>query len=40
VIPDAGEDMEIEEHSFIVGGIINCYNHSGNQFSGTSENWT
>jgi hypothetical protein len=28
---DAGEDMEKEEHSSIVGGISSFYNHSGNQ---------
>jgi len=25
---DAGEDVEKEEHSSIVGGIVDCYNHS------------
>ena len=29
---DAGEDVEKEEHFSTVGGIINWYNHSGNQF--------
>jgi hypothetical protein len=29
-----------EEHSSIVGGIASLYNHSGNQSSGSSENWT
>jgi hypothetical protein len=24
---------------FLVGGIANWYNHSGNQFGGSSENW-
>jgi hypothetical protein len=28
---DAGEDLEKEEHSSIVGGISSFYNHSGNQ---------
>jgi hypothetical protein len=28
-----------EEHSSIVGGIANWYNHSGNQSGGSSENW-
>jgi len=28
---DAGEHVEKEEHSSIVGGIANRYNHSGNQ---------
>ena len=37
---DAGEDVEKEEHSSIVGGIANYYNHSGNQSGGSSENWT
>jgi hypothetical protein len=37
--PDVGEDVEKEEHSFIAGGIASWYNHSGNQFCGSSENW-
>ena len=37
VTADAGEDMEKEEHSSIVGGIASLYKHSGN---GASENWT
>jgi hypothetical protein len=37
VTGDAGEDVEKEEHSFIVGGIANLYNHSGNESSGSSE---
>ena len=37
---DAGEDVEKEEHSFIVGGIASLYNHSGNQSGSSSENWT
>jgi hypothetical protein len=36
----AGEDVEKEEHSSIVGGIESLYNHSGNQFDSSSENWT
>jgi hypothetical protein len=28
-----------EEHSSIVGEIVNWYNHSGNQSGGSSENW-
>jgi hypothetical protein len=40
VTADAAEDVEKEEHSFIVGGIASLYNHSGNQFGGYSENWT
>jgi hypothetical protein len=34
----AGEVVEKEEHSFIVGGIASWYNHYGNQFGGFSEN--
>jgi hypothetical protein len=30
VTADAGEDVEKEEHSSIVGVIANWYNHSGN----------
>jgi hypothetical protein len=37
---DAGEDVEKEKHSSIVGGIACLYNHSGNQSGGSSENWT
>jgi hypothetical protein len=37
---DAGEDVEKEEHSSIVGEIASLYNHSGNQSDGSSENWT
>jgi len=40
VTADAGEDSEKEEHSSIVGGIADWYNHSGNQSGGSSENWT
>jgi hypothetical protein len=29
-----------EEHFSIAGGIASWYNHSGNQFGGSSENWT
>ena len=39
VTADAGEDMEKEEPSSIVGGIANQYNSSGNQCGGSSENW-
>jgi hypothetical protein len=38
--PDAGEDVEKEEHSSIVGGIASLYNRSGNQSGGSSEYWT
>ena len=40
VTADAGVDVEKEEQSSIVGGIAGLYNHSGNQSSGSSENWT
>jgi hypothetical protein len=37
---DAGQDVEKEEHSSIVGGIASLYNHSGNQSGSSSEKWT
>jgi hypothetical protein len=40
VTADAGEDVEKEEQSTIVGGIASWYNHSGNHFGSSSENWT
>jgi hypothetical protein len=40
VIADVGEDVEKEEHSYIVGGIVNWYNHSGIQSGASTENWT
>jgi hypothetical protein len=40
VIADAGEDVEKEETSSVVGGIARLYNHSGNQSGGSSETWT
>ena len=40
VTADAGEDVEKEEHSSIVGGIASLYNHSGNESGGSPENWT
>jgi hypothetical protein len=40
VTTDAGKDVEKEEHSSIAGGIASWYNHSGNQFGGSSEHWT
>jgi hypothetical protein len=40
VTADAGKDVEKEKHSSIVGGIASLYNHSRNQFGGSSENWT
>jgi hypothetical protein len=39
VIADAGQDMKKEEHSSIAGGIAIWYNHSGNQFGSSSENY-
>jgi hypothetical protein len=40
VTTDALEDVEKEEHSSISGWIASWYNHSGNQFGDSSENWT
>jgi hypothetical protein len=40
VTADAGDDVEKEEHSSIVGGIASLYNHSGNHSGSSSENWT
>jgi hypothetical protein len=40
VTADAGEDVEKDEHSSIVGGFANWNNHSGNQSCGYLENWT
>jgi hypothetical protein len=40
VTADAGKDVEKEEHSSIAGRIASWYNHSGNQFGSSSENWT
>jgi hypothetical protein len=40
VTADAGGDVEKEEHSSIVNGFANWYNHSGNQSGSSSENWT
>jgi hypothetical protein len=37
---DAGEDAEKEDHSSIAGEIASWNNHSGNQFSSSSKNWT
>jgi hypothetical protein len=37
---DAGEDLEKDEQSYIAGGITSLYNHSRNQFGGSSESWT
>jgi hypothetical protein len=38
VTADAGKDVEKEEHSPIAGGKASWYNHSRNQFGGSSEN--
>jgi len=40
VTADAGENVEKEKHSSIVGGITDWYNHPGNESGGASENWT
>jgi hypothetical protein len=40
VTADAGEEVEKEEDSSIAGGIASLYNHSGNQFGDSSEDWT
>jgi hypothetical protein len=41
VTADAGEDVEKEDYSLsIAGGIASWYNHYGNQFGNSSENWT
>jgi hypothetical protein len=34
---DAGDDVEKEEHSYIVGVIASWYKHSGYQFGISSE---
>ena len=40
VTADAGEDVEKEEHSSIVGRIASWFSHSGYQSGSSSENWT
>jgi hypothetical protein len=40
VAVDAGEDVEKEEYFSIADGTASCYNHSGNHFGSSSENWT
>jgi rare lipoprotein A (peptidoglycan hydrolase) len=40
VIAGAGEDVEKEENSSIDVGNASWYNHSENQFGGSSENWS
>ena len=37
---DAGKDVEKEEHSSTVGGVVSWYSHFGNQSGVSSENWT
>jgi hypothetical protein len=39
VTADSDKDVEKEEHSSIVGRIASWYNHSGNQYGSSSENW-
>jgi hypothetical protein len=39
VTADAGEDVEKEKHSSIVGRIASWYNQSGNKSGSSSENW-
>ena len=36
----ADEDVEKEENSFTVGGVVSWYNHSRKQSGGSPENWT
>jgi hypothetical protein len=38
VTAHAGEDVEKDKYSSIAGRIASWYNHSGNQFGGSSEN--
>jgi hypothetical protein len=38
VTADTGEDVEKEKHFSTVGGLVNWYNPSENQFVGSSEN--
>jgi hypothetical protein len=40
VTAHVGKDVEKEEYFSIGGGIASWYNHSGNQFGSSSENWT
>jgi hypothetical protein len=40
VTTDAGKDVEKEEHSCNAGEIASWYNHTGNQFESSSDNWT
>jgi hypothetical protein len=38
VTADADEDVDKGEYSSSAGGFASWYNHSGNQFGGSSEN--
>jgi hypothetical protein len=40
VTADASKDVQTGEHSSSAGGMASCYDHSENQFGGSSENWT
>ena len=40
VKPDAGKEVKKEKHSSIADEFASWYNHSGNQFGSSSENWT
>jgi hypothetical protein len=40
VTADAGKDVDKEEYSSIASMIASWYNHSGNHFGSSSENWT
>ena len=35
-ITSVGKDMEKKEHSWTVGGNVNCYSHYGKQYGGFS----
>ena len=39
VTADADKNVEKEEHSTTVGGVVSWYSHSGNQSGDSSENW-
>jgi hypothetical protein len=39
VTADVGKEVEKEENSSIAGAIASWYNHSGNQFGVSLENW-
>ena len=38
-IAGSGKDVEKDEHFSTAGGIASWYNHPGNQFGGSLENW-